>query len=127
MDSIWLGLWPNSRTTRVLAMRGPTETILKAHLSLQPSSIHAVPTLLEALALWEGKPVRAALVADESSTRSSPTTLYRDTFALFGERTALYEFEWASQQRQGRRRKDGLGGMGDFADLERALVRAVAR
>ncbi len=126
MDSIWLGLWPNSRTTRVLAMRGPCETILKAQLGLQPASIHAVPTLLEAIALWEGKPVRAALVADESSTRSSPTTLYRDTFALFGERTALYEFDWSSQA-QRRPRKDDLGGMGSFADLERELVRAVAR
>jgi hypothetical protein len=125
-ESIWLGLWPSARTTRVLAMRGASETILKATLPLRPSSIRAVTTLLEAIALWEGRPVRAVLVADESSTRSCPTTLYRDTFAVFGERTGLYEFEWVSQV-PARRRRDGLGGMGSFADLERLVVRTVAR
>ena len=126
MESIWLGLWPNERTTRVLAMRGASETILKATLPLQPSSVRAVTTLFEALALWEGRPVRAVLVADESSTRSCPTTLYRDTFAIFGERTALYEFEWVSHV-PGRRRRDALSGMGNFSELERLLIYSVAR
>ena len=126
MESIWLGLWPNERTTRVLAMRGASETILKATLPLQPSSVRAVTTLFEALALWEGRPVRAVLVADESSTSSCPTTLYRDTFAIFGERTALYEFEWVSHV-PGRRRRDALGGMGSFSELERLLIHSVAR
>lgn len=126
MESIWMGLWPNARTTRVLAMRGASETILKATLPLQPSSIRAVTTLFEALALWEGRPVRAVLVADESSTKSCPTTLYRDSFAIYGERTALYEFEWVSH-RPARRRRDALNGMGSFGDLERVLVHTVAR
>lgn len=126
MESIWLGLWPNARTTRVLAMRGASETILKATLPLQPSSIRAVTTLFEAIALWEGVPVRAVLVADESSTRSCPTTLYRDSFAIYGERTALYEFEWVSHM-PARRRRDALTGMGNFGDLERLLVQTVAR
>jgi hypothetical protein len=65
MESIWLGLCPSPRTTRVLAMRGPGETIMKAHLSLRPSSPRAVIALLEALTLWEGLPVRAALVVDD--------------------------------------------------------------
>lgn len=68
MDSIWLGLWPNSRATRILAMRGASETILKGRLPLRPSSGRAVTALLEAIALWEGRPVRAVLVADASST-----------------------------------------------------------
>jgi hypothetical protein len=109
-------------------MRGPTETILKAHLSLRPSSARAVVALLEALALWEGMQVRAALVADDSlcSTPSSSTTLYRDTFAIFGDDTPLYRLEWVPSSAV-RRRRDGLGGMGDFGDLERVLARAVAR
>ena len=102
-STIWLGLWPNDRSTRVLAMRGGSETMLKAELPLQPSSARGVTSLFEALALWEGRPVRAVLVADESSTRSCPTTLYRDMFDIFGERTALYELQWVS--RAGPRRR----------------------
>ena len=124
MDSIWLGLSPSARSTRILAMRGPGAPILKAHLSLRPSS-RAVTTLFEALALWEGAPVRAALVVDESSTSSCPTTLYRDLFAVFGESTPLYQLEWVP--RAVPRRRDGLTGLGDFGDLERLLARSVAR
>jgi hypothetical protein len=124
-DSIWLGLSPSARSTRILAMRGPGETILKAHLSLRPSSGRAVTTLFEAIALWEGAPVRAALVVDESSTSSCPTTLYRDLFDVFGESTPLYQLEWIP--RAVPRRRDGLTGLGDFADLERLLARSVAR
>lgn len=116
MESIWLGLWPNTRTTQIVVMRGASETILKANLSLRPSSQHAVTALLEAIALWEGRPVRAVLVADEWSTSSSSTTLYRDTFGLFSARTGLYEFEWVSPVR---RRKSVLGG--SFRNLERLV------
>jgi len=125
MDSIWLGLSPSARSTRILAMRGPGETILKAHLSLRPTSGRAVTALFEAIALWEGAPVRAALVVDESSTSSCPTTLYRDLFAVLGESTPLYQLEWVP--RAVRRRRDGLSGLGDFGDLERLLARSVAR
>ncbi len=62
---------------------------MKAHLSLHPASHRAVVALLEAIALWEGAPVRAALVVDDGSMPSSSTSLYRDTFALFGEQTPL--------------------------------------
>lgn len=125
MNSIWVGLSPSARSTRILAMRGPSETILKAHLSLRPGSSRAVTAFLEAIALWEGARVRAALVVDESSTNSSPTTLYRDLFAVFGEATPLYELEWVPHAV--RRRRDGLTGLGDFGDLERVLARSVAR
>ena len=127
MESIWLGLCPSPRTTRILAMRGPGETILKAHLSLHPASHRAVVALLEAIALWEGAPVRAALVVDDGSMSSPSTSLYRDTFALFGEQTPLYRLEWVPQSGAARRRRDGLTGLGDFADLERLLARTVAR
>jgi hypothetical protein len=108
-------------------MRGPSDTILKAHLSLRPSSARAVTALLEALALWEGTKVRAALVADESSTTSSPTTLYHDTFAIYGDETSLYDLEWVSRVPARRRRRDALSGMGSFRDLERLLSATVAR
>lgn len=120
-SAIWLGLAPSTQSTRILAMRGPSETILKAHLSPRPSSPRAAVALFEALALWEGLPVRAALVADESSTRACPTTL----FDVFGEDSALYRLQWIP--RAGRRRRDDLTGLGAFADLERLLARSVAR
>jgi hypothetical protein len=126
MDSIWLGLSAGTRSTRVLAMRGPSEPILKAQLSLQPASPRALPALLEAVALWEGRQVRAALAVPESSTSSSPTTLYRDLFAVFGD-TPLYQLQWVSWQDGRRRRRDALSGMGEFGDLERLLLRTVAR
>lgn len=126
-ESIWLGLSPGPEATRILAMRGPTQTLLKAHLSLRPSSPHAVIALLEAIALWEGLPVRAALAVEESSTPSTSTSLYRDTFAIFGEQTPLYHFEWVPRSEAVRRRRDPIGGMGDFSDLERLLARTVAR
>jgi hypothetical protein len=124
MESIWLGLCPGPRATRILAMRGPNETILKAHLALRPSSPRSVAALLEAIALWEGAPVRAALVVDDSSTTS--TNLYRDTFEMFGEETALYRLEWVPRK-AARRRRDVLAGIGEFGDLERLLARTVAR
>jgi hypothetical protein len=126
MDSIWMGLSPSARSTRILAMRGPSETILKAHLSLRPGSSRAVTALLEAIALWEGAPVRAALVVDESSTSSWPTTLYRELLDVF-ESTPLYRLEWLPRAAAGRRRRDALCGMGEFGDLERLLARTVAR
>lgn len=125
MDSIWLGLCPSSRSTRILAMRGPSETILKAHLSLRPASPRAVTTLFEAIAMWEGARVRAALVVDDSSTSACPTTLYRDLFDVFGDSTPLYQLEWIPRALP--RRRDGLTGLGDFGDLERLLSRSVAR
>lgn len=124
-SAIWLGLAPSTQSTRILAMRGPSETILKAHLAPRPSSPRAAVALFEALALWEGLPVRAALVADESSTRACPTTLYRDLFDVFGEDSALYRLQWIP--RAGRRRRNDLTGLGAFADLERLLARSVAR
>ena len=66
MESIWLGLYPSPRTTRVLAMRGPCETILKAHLSLRPSSPRAVTALLEAIgvAALANSTVRLAMLVE---------------------------------------------------------------
>jgi hypothetical protein len=93
-------------------------------LSSQPSHIRAVTTFLEALALWQGWAVRAVLVAGASSTSRCPTTLYRDTFATFGDRSQLYELAWVSAPRARRRDQEATGS---FADLERVILRTSAR
>lgn len=124
MDPIWMGIAPGAASTRLMAMRGPAETILKAHLRPSPSSGRALESLLESVALWEGSPVRAALVVDDEAP-SLQTSLYRDAFPLFDESSALYTVRWVP--RAGRGRRDELRGMGVFRDLERLLVRHLAR
>jgi hypothetical protein len=126
-DTIWMGLFPGQQSTRVLAMRGADRPILKAQLDLRPSSPLAVVSLMEAIALWEGMQVHAALVVGEDCSHAQ-TTLYRDTFAIHGEQSALYRLQWVPRApRRTRRRGDGLSGLGDFRDLERLLVTAVTR
>ena len=68
MNSIWVGIAPGPTATRVLAMHGASETILKARLRRDPSHPRALATLLEAIALWQGMRVQAALAADDEPT-----------------------------------------------------------
>jgi hypothetical protein len=123
MKSIWMGIAPGLTTTRVVAMAGPSETILKAHLSRDPVHPRALGTLLEALALWQGQPVRAALCADAAGF-SSDSNLCREAFLDDGG--ALYNLVWvpAGAHRQRRHR---LHGLGSFEDLERLVLETVAR
>src|SRR5829696_7096954 len=79
MHSIWMGIAPGPKSTRVIAMAGPSETILKAKLLPNPSHPKALPTLLEAVALWQGQQVRAALCVDALGA-SSVTSRYPDLF-----------------------------------------------
>lgn len=123
MKTIWMGIAPSSESTRVLAMAGPSETILKARLLGDPQHPRALGTLLEALALWQGQPVRAALCADGSGL-SCDSNLYREAFLDAGG--ALYSVIWVPGVAH-RRRRHRLGGVGDFRDLERLVVEEVAQ
>ena len=64
---------------------------MKARLSRQPSHPRAMATLLEAIALWQGVQVRAALCADERDG-ASDSSLFREAFADFGG--PLYTLDW---------------------------------
>ena len=123
MESIWMGIAPGPRTTRVIAMAGPSETILKAQLARDPRHPRALATLLEAVALWQGQPVRAALCADARGL-SCDSNLCREAFSDDGG--ALYSVVWvpASGSRKPRHR---LHGLGRFQDLERLVIAEVAR
>ena len=123
MQSIWVGIHPQPSSTRILAMAWADRPLLKAHLLPSPASRTALPLLLEAIALWQGVPVRAALVAD-SSDGSCGMRLYRDSFADFG--SALYTLEYVDALRPPRRR-DPITGMGAFGDLRQLLLFQVAR
>ena len=124
MESIWVGIHPQRESTRVLVMSGAAQTLLKARLSSLPSHRRALSTLLEAIALWQGRPVRAALVADALGGLSE-SGICRDSFPDFGD-GLHYTLEYVSVLRPPRRR-DGLGGMGDFRDLRQLLRLDISR
>ena len=124
MSSIWMGIAPGPTATRVLAMHGPSETILKAKLRRDPAHPRAFATLLEAIALWEGMPVRAALAADDERT-SYAASLCQSPLTEVGV-PPLFTLDWVPVA--GRRRRHlGIAGMGRFDDLQRLLVGEVAR
>ena len=125
MQSIWMGIQPDRECTRVIATAGPgaERTLLKARLLPSPASRSALPSLLEAIALWQGRPVHAALVA-EPEGQASGTSLYRDCLPDFG--SALYTLEYVEALRRPRRRDD-ITGMGRFEDLRQLLLFEVAR
>ena len=124
MDSIWMGIAPGRTGTRVLAMHGATETILKARLRRDPAHPRALATLLEAIALWQGAQVRAALAADDEPT-SYAASLCRSPLTDFAI-NPLFTVDWVPVAGRARRRA-GIGGMGTFHDLERLLIGEVAR
>jgi len=122
MTSIWMALAPETQSTRVLATYAD-RTLLKARLASTPSSPRALQSLLEAIALWQGDPVRAAFVVDATSTRIDPA-------AWLGgfpprERSALYAIDPVSRVRL--RVRDELGEMGDFDDLAALLASEALR
>ena len=124
MESIWMGIAPGAEGTRVLAMAGAGETIMKARLSRSPSHPRAMATLLEAVALWQGRPVRAALCADVAPG-GFETSLYRD--AVSDDGGALYRVDWVPGGARRSRATRDISGMGAFADLRQLLLFEVAR
>ena len=125
MESIWMGIAPNATSTRVLAMAGPHDTFLKARLSRSPAHPRAMATLLEAIALWQGRSIRAALCAD-AQPGGSDSSLFRETFTDVGG--PLYTLDWIPAPERGRRaRRRDISGMGEFADLRQLLIDEVAR
>lgn len=120
MESLWVCIDPSPTETRVLALAGPGETLLKARLRPVPQHPRAASTLLEALALWHGAPVRAALCVDDPGAGCA-----WDSFAAETAGPPLYTVEGV--HRRTYRRRDGLSGLGDFADLGQLLLFEVAR
>ena len=123
MRPLWIAIDSKSDETRVLATAGPRETVLKARLSPTPQHPRAVLALLEALAMWEGLPVRAAVVVD-GADGSSATRLKLDWLSDFN-RGPLYELEFVRGHK--RHHRDLLDGMGAFHDLRQLTMFEVAR
>ena len=123
MQSIWMGIQPGTKSTRVIAMRGP-ETILRARLRPSPCCARAIQLLLESMALWEGSRVRAALVVDDDP-ESPHGAMYRDAYRLSAT-TSLYELDLVSHGHHDHRRDAGSGTRG-FGELEQLVLFELAR
>lgn len=121
--TVWAAIAPGPRTTRVLATDPAHVPLLTAHLRTDPVHPRALATFLEALALWQGASIRAALVADARCASFAPT-LCRAAFAV-ADVPPLYALTFVD--RPTARRADGPGARGAFADLRRALAREAAR
>lgn len=121
MKSLWAGIRPQRLSTRILILDGPDHTLLKARLRPDPQHRHALSTLLESLALWQGAPVRAVLVADDEAI-SSATRLFEEGIGFReAPATPLYSLELVPAVAPGRS-PDGLDGVGDFGDLQRLVL-----
>jgi hypothetical protein len=124
MSNIWMGITPGARTTRVIAMAGASETILKARLAAEPRHPRALSTLLEAIALWQGRHVRAALAADER-VEGSDSMLFREVVPDDGG--ALFTLDWVPAGARALHRHRDIRGFGDFADIRRMVLAEVPR
>lgn len=124
MSAIWMGVAPGPREMRVLAMAGPSETILKARLHRPPTHPRALPLLLEAMALWQGESVRVALAAEDRGC-GADLSVYEGI--PVDDRGPLYTVDWVPPPARVRRRHRDLSGVGDFCDLRQLLLFGVSR
>lgn len=118
---LWTAITSSPKATRILTTDGPHAPLMKAQLSPLPHHPRALPALLEAFALWEGRKVHAVLGVDAQSPMWTSTQL-----ELVGVDTPLYALDLAFTRPRPRVR-DSLTGLGDFRDLYRLLARDVAR
>jgi hypothetical protein len=111
--SILVTVDPRPPQARILVVNHLGETLLKARLE-RPILAKALPSLLEALTMWTGIPVRCAFVVDPEGIWCA-----MGTYGVYGDErdwTPLYQIEVVSNLRHFRRRRD-IDGMGDFRDL----------
>ena len=118
---LWTAITSSPKATRILMTDGPHGPLMKAQLSPLPHHPRALPTLLEALSLWQGQKVHAVLGVDAESPMWTSTQLEH-----VGVDTPLYALDLAFTHPRPRVR-DPLTGLGDFRDLYRLLARDVAR
>jgi hypothetical protein len=114
-----MGIAQATTTTRLVVMTSPRDTILKATLSREPTHPHALPTLLEAISLWEGAKVHAALGVGEMQGGFA-SNLFRDRFGACGE--PLYAIDVVPMASRSRARRRDVRGLGDFRDLRQMVL-----
>jgi len=124
MQSIWMGISPDGATTRILACDGSELTLLKAKLPDAPRHPRALATLCEAVALWCGRPVRAAFAADGPGLLNEHSR-WSATVEQLSE-SALFRVEFVPRARH-RRDDVRVEGMGDYRDVRQLMLWGAAR
>lgn len=111
MDTWRTTVQPTRHAVRLLVTNRDGDEILKARLPAYPQHPRALLSLLEALALWAGQPLTAAISV-------GPQVDLRCGEAIFGDGllpldSALVRFEVLAPAR----RRRTLAGVGDFRQL----------
>jgi hypothetical protein len=120
--SLFMAVSPESSGTRVL-VTDRDEVRLKGRLRCPPAHPRALSWLIEAVALWEGAPVRAVLCAG-GPRRIHAATFRADWFPDFGG--PLYSLE-VVEGRAGARLCDPHRGLGSFRDLKQLRIEDALR
>jgi hypothetical protein len=111
MDTWKTTVQPTRRAVRLLMTDPERNEVLKAALPPYPQHPRALLTLLEALALWAGHPLTAAISAAPSVDRRCAEALFGD--GLVPLDSALVRFEVVGPTP----RRRTLAGVGDFRQL----------
>lgn len=121
MSTLLMTWSPSPRGTQVLVTH-QSSIIVKAQLSPRPAHPRAAQWLMEALALWEGLQVRAAVVAGDEG--GSSVAAFWDAVGMdFGG--PLYSLEClAAEPSPGSLLDDDTGGRFELDELGRAHVYA---
>jgi hypothetical protein len=116
-DEFRLTIVPRASETRILATEGPDD-VLMARLAPVSAAHHrwAAPMLLQALATWQGRPVRVVLSADAEDYLYG---LGLSEGLGLGDHAMHYVVDVVDPRelRRGRR----LRGLGDFRDVRQRL------
>ena len=110
MSETKIVITPGETCTRIEACSAsaPRQRLLRAELLPEPAHPRAVQWLIESLALWQGSPVRAVLVAQDGCN-TYVSRLYPAWFTDFGG--ALYTLEFHDARTgHDRRREPSRGG-----------------
>lgn len=67
-SNLWMGIIPGPVTTRVMVQDSPYHTLLRARLPHAPVHPRAVETLCEAVAIWCGRSLTAAIAVEGPET-----------------------------------------------------------
>lgn len=120
--SLFMGVSPGPKGTRIL-VADRNEVRLKARLRCPPAHPRALSWLIEAVALWEGAPVRAVLCAG-GPHRTYAASFRADWFPDFGG--PLYSLEVVAGP-SGARLRDPHDGLGSFCDLKQLRIEDALR
>lgn len=123
MSRLWMGISEDPECTKVLLLDGPGMPLLKARLPSTPMHPRALQTLCEALALWCGQPVRAALAVDDVESFCDTTPWLGSWDGVF--RNALCEIRVVTTARPPRV-PDRITGLGSFNDVRQLVLFEVA-